>query len=365
MRWLIFSIYCLVWIAPIYAQDNIIPAANRTYEVYLQQNIAGEVDLLLFIDVLDATAETVRVTGERYTALGDSVLFYNPETRTMMMVNPDGSIRPHPFILMNDAARRIDWIVSADQRNIAWTLTYGSGDSIRTETQVASITGVGQRMVLEDGARNDGVRALPVAFSVDNDALIMDAHPDLIGNFVPYTLYARLFRLDLEDGEIEVLPGENNPCFCGAGIRAGTLLRLAVTADLQGFNIRKINVNTGDVAIIDALRLPNYTQAGDVLISPDGTQAIYALSEVENFGTPQQSLRTVFVHVDLITNRQQQLSIPITDYITPVQWTDDNISVLLTSPDESGTWKIRLDDGDLVRVAESSYIGTIHQRIES
>lgn len=367
MRWLTSSIFLLLFVSfSTIAQDergNIISAPNRTWEVYVQNDIAGDMDLLLFVDILDATAETVQTTGERYTTLDDSVLFYNPASRTMLMATPDGNIRPHPFVQINDAARRIDWVLSDDQRNIAWTLTYGSGDNMRTETWVAGITGTDQRLVLEDGPRNDGVRALPVAFSTDNTGLIMDAHPDIVGDFGPYTLYATLFELNLADGEITVLPGENRPCFCGAGVKSGAFLRLSITSDLQGFNIKQINLNTEDVRIIDAISLPNFTQAGDVLISPDATQAIYALSQIENFGSTRQSTNTIFVLVDLVNGTQRQLNFAITNFVRPIRWTDDNLAVLFTSPDRSGTWKMRLSDAELIRVAESSFIGTIRTRI--
>jgi hypothetical protein len=343
---------------------------QHTYEIYVSRATdPGQRDRLFFLDVL--TGETVELitSGERYTPLSGGVIFYEPAIRQVMLAAPDGTLRAHPFIQLQstqrtDRARRVDWIVSRDGRQIAWTLTFDDPAGLSTETYLASPTGAGQRLIRADGPR-DGVRFLPVAFSVDNNALIMDAHPDGLGRFAPYTQYAGLFRLSLSDGSIESLPGEPG-CFCGAALRAGLFLRLTLTDDLSGFDVVVHNLNTGQSRTIPAARPGGtYTQAGDILIAPDGTQAVYALSQIDNFGAADQSVRTLFMRVDLQGYTQQPLTDPITTYVHPVRWTEDNTAVLFTSPQRPGTWKISPGDGRLLRVADASYLGTLHINTES
>lgn len=332
----------------------------HTWEVYLQRDITPDgTDILQFVDVLTGTSTVARVNGERYTPVGTSVIFYDPASQRVRQALTDGDVRDHPFIQLTAGAQRVDWIVSTDQRRVAWTLTYRTDTSIRTVTEVAATNGADRRRVLENGPRTDGVRALPVAFAVDNSALIMDAHPDLIGDFAPYPQYASLFRLDLATREIDLLPNENRACFCGAGVRAGQLLRLALTSDLSGFDVRVRSLESDRSSLIDALRLPDYTQAGDVLIAPDGTQAVYALSQLAGFGADAPRVNTVLVLVDLVTMRQTQLTQPVPRYVHPVRWTEDNTAVIYTSPQDSGTWKVFTADGRVMRVATASFIGTL------
>jgi hypothetical protein len=343
---------------------------HHTYEIYLDRATdSGQSDRLLFLDVLTGDIAEIRTSGERYTPLSGGVIFYDPVTMQVMLAAPDGTLQAHPFVQLqsaqsNNRARRVDWIVSRDGRQIAWTLTFDDPAGLRTETYLASPTGAGLRLINRDGPR-DGVRFLPVAFSVDNTALIMDAHPDGLGRFAPYTQYAGLFRLSLSDGAIVSLPDEPG-CFCGAALRAGLFLRLALTADLSGFDVVVHNLNTGQSRTIPAARPGGtYTQAGDILITPDGTQAVYALSQIDNFGATEQSVRTLFMRVDLQAFTQEPLTDPITTYVHPVRWTEDNTAVLFTSPQRSGTWKISPADGLLRRVADASYLGTLHTSTES
>jgi hypothetical protein len=142
-------------------------------------------------------------------------------------------------------------------------------------------------------------------------------------------------------------------------LNAGLFLRLALTNDLTGFNVEVYNL-IGEVdQTIPALALENFTQAGDILISPDGLRAVYALAQVRNFGSQNESVRTVFVLVDLEDMTQTELTEPITTYVQPVAWTEDDSAVIFTSPERDGTWKVSLSDGTLVKIAEATYVGVL------
>jgi hypothetical protein len=303
---------------------------------------------------------SAQVYGERYTPLGDKILFFDSINRSVMTVNTIGTVTPHPFIQLG-AARRVDWVLSSDQRLLAWTLTYDDDvGSIRTVTRVANPDGTNQSIVYEDGFRGDGLRALPIAFSVDNSALIMDFHPDIISEFAPYEQYAGLFRLNLADSTITPMPDDESPCFCSAAMRAGHLLRLSVTNDLTGFDVLVFDLDSGREDTIDALSLDNFNQAGNILIAPDGSRAVYAMSQVPNFGSSSTAVRSILMSVNLDTLEQEQLSDPITRYLRPVRWTEDNTAVLFVSPDLAGTWKINLADGLLTQVAQATFIGVLN-----
>lgn len=335
------------------AQDD-----NRTtWEIYLERDIdASGTDRLQFINLLSGEVSILEVNGERYTPLGDYLLYFDALSRTMMTARPDGTTTLHPFIQLG-AARRVDWIVSSDERLIAWTLTYDNADGLTTVTTVAHPNGTNQNLVLSDGPRNDGVRVFPVAFTVENSGLILDSQPDGIGDIAPYRQYANLFQLSLIDGLISPLSNEPG-CFCAASLRAGTLMRLAITSDFSGFDVAVSDFPDGDIQLISSPGLVNYTQGGNILISPDGTHAVYALSQVE-INSIEPLVRSVIMMVNLETMTQTQLSQPITNYLQPLFWTENNTAVLMSIPGRNGTWKIDLSTGELLRIAANTYIGLI------
>src|SRR5690606_239791 len=113
-------------------------------------------------------------------------------------------------------------------------------------------------------------------------------------------------------------------CFCGGGVGGGKFLRMALTSDLRGYDAHIYDLPDGPRSTVDALNLVGFTQAGDVLVSPDGAAAVYALAQVSNFGTPAMTIRTVFVRVDLDARTQSALTQPVTTFVRPVAWTDDN-----------------------------------------
>lgn len=333
-------------------------AQNPIEQVFLQSDVdSAGTDRLTFINVLTGEQASVTVNGERYTPLERSVMYFDAAANRVMLALPDGTTREHPFIQPGATTRRVDWLVSPDNQVIAWTLTDGSPNSLMTTTTIANLDGTNPRQVLVDGPR-DGIRALPVAFSKDHHTLYMDFQPDGIGGFTPFPQYAGMFALDTTTSQWSYLPDEP-ACFCGAGFGNGLFLRLKVNQDLSGFDLHVYNLAGQVSQTIPAQSIRNYTQAGDIVLSPDGTKAVYALSQVQDFGRPSQSVRTVFMLVDLQGLTQTALTDPITTFVEPLAWTEDDTAVIFTSRQRDGTWKVSLSDGKLTKVAEATYLGTI------
>jgi hypothetical protein len=350
-------IACLL-VSPAWAQIET-DFDDHLVQVFLQRDIdSNGTDSLQFIDMLTGELAAVQVVGERYTVFGRSVMFFDPAMNRVRLAIADGRVRNHPFIQPLDTTRRLDWLVAGGQ--VAWTMTEVlANDQLRTRTTVANIDGSRPREVLADGPR-PGIRAMPVAFSGDGRQLFMDYQPDGIADFTPFQQYAGLFTVDVDGGEPVMLPGEPG-CFCGAGLGAGLLLRLELTDDLSGYDVVVHNLAAETSERIDALRLSNYTQAGDVIIAPDGTRAVYALAQVSDFGGAAQSVQTVFVLVNLREKTQTTLTSPITTFVQPIAWTEDDTAIIFTSADPNldGTWKIHLDDGRLSKVADATLLGVM------
>jgi hypothetical protein len=335
-------------------------AQSAAWQVFVERDVNpdGE-DRLIFVNLLSGAETSLTVNGERYTVLPTGVLFENDIDGQVLVAAPDGEIAPHPLIAPADTTRRIDWTVSADGRALAWTITDGTLDALTTTTWIAD--GDTPRQVFADGP-HDGIRAFPVAFNAERSVLYMDYQPDTIADFTPFRQYAALFSLDLETGETRSLPGEAG-CFCGGGIGSGRFLRLTLAE--SGFDLRVVNLETGDQRLISGVGLSDYTQGGDVLIAPDGTHAVYALAQVRGFGTAEQTLQTTFVLVDLINFSQTPL-LEVTDrFLRPVAWTDDASAVLLTSPAADGTWKINIALSNAQSNAQSSAQNAAQSTLEN
>lgn len=334
--------------------------SRNNWEVYLQRGVGAQgADRLIFIDVLLGEQISIDVFGERYAILGNTVLYFDYQNQRVMQATAAGSTLPHPFIRLEDGATRVDWVVADNANKVAWTLTYTeNSDSLTTKTFVSDANGTNRQEVLEDGPRR-ALRALPIAFNSDYSTLYMDTQPDGLGRFTVYPQYAGLFALDLMTQEVTSLPDEPG-CFCGAGFGADWYLRLVLPDDLSGFDLRVQNLALDTITQLPAVRLLNFTQAGSVLISPDGEAAVYALAQVEGLGTEDQFIQTVFILVDLINMTQSNLNAPLSDYLVPIAWSEDNTALLLTHPQQNGTWKFPLvEGGRLIKIAEGTLLGRL------
>jgi len=347
-------------IAPAYAQDAV---ENHPFSVFVENSIDETgLDRLIFVDLLTGETTDVTVYGERYTIFDEHVLFYDYAQRSVRLLSPEGVLSDHPFIQMRADILRVDWVIADDRSQIAWTFTGTDAQGrLQTNTFVANPAGTDIREVYTDvDEENRTVRALPVALDVQNNTLIMDVQPDRISEFTPFKLYARLFAVDLTTGETAPLPDETGRCLCGADVRNQTFIRPQLTDDLEAYDIIIHDLQAGINNTLPALRFNTRYETGDIIISPDGNRAIYTLSSVEDFGRPTQSINTLFILVDLTAFTHQPLiQQPIRTFVIPVGWTDDSSAIILTNPNQDGTWKINIADRRLERIADATYIGQL------
>ncbi|MDZ4671292.1 MAG: hypothetical protein SH821_10520 [Phototrophicales bacterium] len=356
MRWWLILLL-LLGVAPVIAQEPSAP-----YMVYVEhdQDQFG-LDHLLFIHM--GTGETTQLDlyGERYTPFGGEILYFDRQTNQMMLANVDGTTRPHPFMQLPPDADRIDWTVSEDGRMLAWTTAWRNTlGQLSTITMVANADGANMREVFRDiDLASDNLRALPIRFSEDLGTLYMDKHPDGINPYLFFSQYVALFGLDLIDGTTQSLPDEFGNCICGAAIEEGLFLRLRLTDDLQGFDLYLYDLATNSKITFPQLRRTGYNTGGDILISPDGKLAVYALASVTPRPNQDPLTETVFVLVDFDAQTQTVLTSPVQTFIRPVAWTEDNSAILFTSPQDNGTWKVVLSNGRLNRVAQTTFIGIV------
>jgi len=322
------------------------PDPASVYQAFL---VNGTLDRLSFVDLLTGAETNLDINGDRYTLIDDGVMFFDRDRNRVRTAAPNGTMRDHPFVQLEGDARRIDWLISGGQ--VVWTLTSGTAPNLITATWVANLDGSNRREVFAD-SNGEGVRAFPVALS--ESAVYLDYQPDVIGDITPFRQYAGLFSLNLTTGETAMLPGEPG-CFCGAGIGAGRLIRLTLAANLGGFDVRVADLATGGERMISSLGV--FTQGGDVVISPDGRFAAYALGEIRDLGTPTQRVQTVIALIDLTTMTQRALVPTVDRQLRPIQFTEG--ALLLIDPQANTTLKADLATGALETVAQAVFLGTL------
>lgn len=333
----------------------------HSWDVFTRRSAenASQTDVI-FIDLLSGDHSTLSATGERFTLASTGVIFFDITERQVKLAKADGVIRDHPFINLTDEAHRVDWAVSYDKEWIVWSISRRVEDGqLITATWLADVAGTEIRELLVYGPR-DGIQLRPISFGIDQSEIFMEAMALGSEESGIYVRRTGLFALALADDELVTrAPPGDQTCFCAIGFGANLMLRLAPNRGSNGLDVEIYVLGSGEKQTIPALSRGNYSEGGNILISADGKDAVYALSQVRELAGEQGEIRSVLVHVDIENGRQRIASHPIAGSIRPLGFSEQN-RVALVAADQSGeTLKIELEDGRLVTVADAIYLGQV------
>ncbi len=317
--------------------------------------------MLSFINLLDGEMTSVEASGDNFSLTKSGVIFLDNETSTVMLAQSDGSVRAHPFIRFMPDEAHIDWVVSRDGDRIAWTIARQLDDnSFASTTWLADSDGDEIRELLVDRPRA-GIRLLPVAFREGRDQLIMEARANDAPEASPYRQRTGLFLLDFRSGDLvsRQLPGEQT-CYCAYGFGTDVMLRLRPESGGGGFAAEVFSLDGGEALVIPPPLETDFTYAGNLLLSPDQSIAIYALSRVNDESDEDGAMRTLLARIDLQAAQQDIISRPIPALARPIAFSEDRSALIFTiAAGEGGAWKLRLSDGRIVKVADAAYLGQI------
>ena len=368
MRILLFTLITLLYGASVIGQGSPdLGVQGHSWDVYLRPGPAGNGETeVVFVDLLTGQSTAVGTSGERHTLFNNAVLFFDREDERVKLLEPDGAIREHPFITLSSADYRIDWTVSADRQLIAWALSRRTEDGQLTTSIMLADGDGGQIRELFNYGPREGIRLLPVAFGAQGSTLYIAVHADGTEQATPYPRSSSIFVLDFGGQSVStrLLPGES-PCFCAIGFGKGVMLRLAPSGALDGTQVEIYDLATGAVRVSDPVSradYADYNEAGNVLVSPDDSLAIYALTQAGGTGAAERERRTVLVLVDIVNARQRVLDGAWDDLVRPIMWSEDNSAVLFSLEGRAGAWKMRLDEGKAIKVADASYLGMLSAR---
>lgn len=362
MRIYLFLFLLLATAMSVFGQDVAQPGLHQlTWDVFARRNAENPAQTdLIFINLLSGERTTIGAEGEQFTLTNGGVIFLDSQAGQVKLAKADGIIRDHPFIHASSDARRVDWVVSRDGEHIVWTISQMVSDGqLVTATWLADIAGAEIRELLVYGPRA-GIHLLPIAFSENKSEIYMEAHVDGSEGLSPYAQRTGLFALVVTADELHTraLPGDPN-CLCAVGFGANRMLRLAPNLDAGGLDVEVFPLDGGEGQIIPALSRGDYRDGGNILLNADGTQAIYALSQVRDSAAETDLIRTLLVHVDISNGQQRIASNPIPDFARPLAFTDDDRALLFTARRSNLTYKLDLEKGRQSEVADAVYLGQL------
>lgn len=338
-------------------------ANNHPYYVFIETQIGEPSDkdnvTIRFVDVITGEENTIDVVGERFTIAGHSLVYWDNRFQQVRVISPDGSIRNHPFIQPDGGAFRVDWVVSNDGKLSAWALAFREGDLLSSVIYMASGNGDNIREVIRDDNRTDGLRLVPVALSVDQNELYFDYMLDGLQDLTLFPQYAALSYVDLESGESGFLPDEPGD-FTGAGFGSGYFVRLGLATTNVGFDISVFDLHRQRNWQLSSVGAPEYTQAGNVLISPDGRFAVYSLLRILGVENGIQDIETLLILADLTEGTQTIIGDSLDRLLHPVHWMGDNQYVLLADYIDNVTYELNTETLNLSETINQAYLGTLY-----
>ena len=364
MKYLPLPLIVLLCLSAVSAQDALgLAVQGRGRDVFMRPHSDNSAETeIVFVDLLTGETTSVVTTGERYTLLQDAVLYFDLSDRQVKRISPDGEIRNHSFIKMTSADYRLDWTISDDRQLIAWALSQRSADQKLTTTiRLADPAGSQIRQLIAYGPRA-GIRLLPVAFGADGNRLYIDVHADGADSLSPYPRRSNLFMLDFGGAGVATrqLPGES-ACFCAVGFGNGVMLRLAPSGEPDSTQVEIYDIDTGAARVIAPVSRGDYDKSGNVLVSPDDSFAVYALTRTSSLRASAEEARTVLVLADIENARQSVIGSPMHKFARPIMWTEDNSAVLFTQAGSPATWKFQLEEGRAKKVASATYLGRLSE----
>ena len=355
-------ILALLLSVSVFGQDSTQPELQlHSWDVFMRRDKenAALTDVI-FIDLLSGDQSLLSANSERITLTNSGVIFYDIAERQVKLGKADGVIRDHPYINLTDEAHRVDWAVSNDKEWIVWSISRQVEDGqLITATWLADAAGTEIRELLVYGPR-DGIQLRPIGFGRDQSEVFMEAMALGSAGSGIYTRRTGLFSLVLEDDELvtRALPGDQT-CFCAVGFGANLMLRLAPNRASNGLDVEVYDLESGEKQIIPALSRGNYNEGGNILVSSDRKQAVYALSQVREVAGELDEIRSVLVHVDMENGRQRIASSPIAGPIRPLSFSEQYPVALVAAEHSGESLKVELEDGRLVKVADAIYLGQI------
>ncbi|PJF35980.1 MAG: hypothetical protein CUN49_07760 [Candidatus Thermofonsia Clade 1 bacterium] len=320
------------------------PDSSR-YDVFLRDQA------VIFVDARTALSTTININGDWHTLIGEGVLFRAADTKAALVALPNGDIALHPYIPRQNEQLMTRWISSANGKWLAWAFTARTERGTISDLFVVEGLLGENRMALHTTSTR-GLGILPLAISDDGAYVFYTRRTDLFEPLPPVLdlPVESVLRLHVESGEAVPLPDSPDcPCLMAFSPDARRALRLAATAD--GVTVTLIELNGLIEQPIGALR--GYERPHYPVFAADGKKALFRLSRSSG------RTRSAIALADFTVREARLLTETLPEPLRPLALTARADTALLLSLNASGTFKLTLADGAIVRVSPESYLGSL------
>ncbi|MBO9310211.1 MAG: hypothetical protein J7551_10570 [Chloroflexi bacterium] len=315
------------------------------YDVFLR----GQT--VIFADVRTGLSTHVTTNGDQHALIGGGVLFRAADTRTALVALPNGDVALHPYIPRQDEQIVTHWVASANGKWLAWAFTKRTERGTVSDLFVVEGLLGENRMVLHTTSTR-GLGILPLSVSDDGAYVFYTRRTDLF-EALPSVLdlpVENVLRLQTASGDAVPLPDSPNcPCAMAFSSDARRALRLASTP--EGIAVSLIEVSAGVEQSVGTLS--GYERAHYAVFSADGKKALFRLSRSSG------RTRSAIALADFTAREARLVTERLPEPLRPLALTPRADTALLISLNASGTFKLALADGALVRVSNDSYLGRL------
>ena len=267
-------------------------------------------------------------------------------SRAVWQTSADGNSQKLAFTShLASEAFMLDFLISEDGRQIAWTAVTGTVDAagnqqLTSDLWTANVDGSAQVQLLDDYGFHDNRRVLPLRFSRDGSYLYFALQPTGLGGiWTSYTgRYDSIYELTLAGGE----PARLFDCqkyalfLCLGDFRIEE--QLLVYTDIRN---EQINVITWQGAVVNSYTPTIESFFGFPTFGPDGVLLLYAAAVTDDDLVPHPGTLNLAVpdtsEVTMLLE-QEGLMLPIT-------WLDERHILVLHSGHRLGGMAVITTDG--------------------
>ncbi|MEP7287011.1 MAG: hypothetical protein ABI947_14745 [Chloroflexota bacterium] len=328
------------------------------FDVFVNHNISKNQAGLFFVDSRTGLSNVVVTNGTRHTLLGNGVLYLENDTKAIKIAYPNGRTDPFPAIEVNNAKAQVDWVVSPNGKQIAWTVSLAGEQSLLSDLFVAGADGSAKKLVLHTSSTK-GVDTIPLAVTDDGTQVFYARQTRDPQAYQLFATASDVFSVDIASGQPTELPGKTE-CLCALGFAANghPFVRLQPAGDSGGFDALILDPSIKLETQISAPQL-THRQAGNLLMSRDGGTIIYtsARGVPPAKGVPPEQYAVIVADV---SRREQHVVVaPQKINLRPIAFEHGNTVAILVNADGDGTYKLSLKDGNLLPVSAYTFLGTI------
>ncbi|HVO42385.1 MAG TPA: hypothetical protein VMT34_07170 [Aggregatilineales bacterium] len=335
-------------------------AAPGLFDVLVNSSMNKNKPGLFFVDARTGLSSIVITNGTQHTLLEKGVLFQELGTGAVKIAYADGTIVPFDAIPAPGENTRVQWVISPNRHWLLWVSSRTDNTTLSSDLYITALDNPTPRLILH-ASSTKGIETLPLAVADDGQTAYYTRLALAPKAYRLFTVAGDVFSLDVPSGKTTQLPADS-PCACAVMPSADRRLfaRLETNAAQGGFDLRLYDLSGSTNALFKSpgAAAPQ-TQAGNLLISPDGAYIAYVSARgtpLTRFSPPEQYAVTL---VDVKRKVQRTLDTGLQVNLQPMSFSDDNTLLIAVGTDKDGTFKISLKDGTILQSSAYTYLGTV------